>query len=70
MPHEGYADSVMNDRPKFHLDMPVSELTEHDTQAIEASDVSLTPPVMETVDGVTTTKMSQPLTGPLLRVGA
>ena len=70
MPHEGYADSVMNDRPKFHLDMPVSELTEHDTQAIEASDVSSTPPVAKTVDVKTITKMSQPSTRPLLHVGA
>ena len=53
MPHEGYADSVMNDRPKFHLDMPVSELTEHDTQAIEASVVSSAPLIVETEDEVT-----------------
>ena len=32
---------------------PVSELTERVTQAIEASDVSSAPPVMETADGVT-----------------
>ena len=25
MPHEGYADLVMNDRPGFHSDMPVNE---------------------------------------------
>ena len=31
MPHEGYADPVKNDRPGFHSDMPVSELTERDT---------------------------------------
>ena len=41
-----------NDGPRFHSDMPISELTEHDTRAIEASDVSSTPPVAETVDGV------------------
>ena len=70
MPHEGYANLVVDDGPRFHSNIPISELTERVTQAIEASDVSLTPPVMETVDGVTTTKMSQPLTGPLLRVGA
>ena len=28
MPHEGYANPVMNDGPEFHSDMPVSELTE------------------------------------------
>ena len=41
MPHEGYADPIMNDRPGFHLNMPVSELTECVTRAIKASDVSL-----------------------------
>ena len=53
MPHEGYADPVMNDGPGFHSNMPVSELAEHDTRAIEASIVSSTPLVAETVDGVT-----------------
>ena len=50
--------------------MPVSELTERIARAIESSDVNSTPPVVETVDGVTITKMSQPSTGPLLHVGA
>ena len=58
MPHEGYADPVTNDEPGFHSDMPVSELAEHVTRAIEASDVSSTPPVAETTDGVTITKTS------------
>ena len=53
MPHEGYADPVMNDGPGFHSNMPDSELTKRVTRAIEASDVSPTPPVMETADGVT-----------------
>ena len=70
MPHEGYADPVMNDGPIFHSDMPVSELTERDTRAIEASDVTSTPPVTETTDGVTITKISRLSTGPPLRVGA
>ena len=52
MPHQGYADPIMNDRPGFHSDMPVSELTEQDTRAIEASVISSTPLVVETVDGV------------------
>ena len=52
MPHEGYADPVTNDGPRFDLDMPVSELTERDTRAIEASVISSTPPVAETTDGV------------------
>ena len=45
MPHEGNANPVMNDGPEFHSDMPVSELAKHVTQAIEASDISSTPPV-------------------------
>ena len=53
MPHEGYADPVTNDRPKFHSNVPVSELTERVTRAIEASDVSSAPLVAETMDRVT-----------------
>ena len=45
MPHEGYADPIMNDGPRFHSNMPVSELTERITRAIEASDVSWAPPI-------------------------
>ena len=70
MSHEGYADPVMNDGPRFHSDMPISELTERDTRAIEASDVSSTPPVAETTDGVMITKTSRPSTRPLLRTWA
>ena len=65
-----FADPITNDGPRFHSNMPVSELTEHVTQAIEASDVSSTPPVVETTDGATTTKTSLPSTGPLLHVRA
>ena len=43
----------MNDRPRFHSDVPISKLTERDTQAIEASVISSTPLVAKTVDGVT-----------------
>ena len=50
--------------------MPVSELTEHVTRAIEASDVSSTPPVVEIVDGAMITKTSRPSTEPRLRAGA
>ena len=53
MPHEGYANPITNDGPGFHLDIPVSELTERDTQAIEASVISSCPPVAETKDRVT-----------------
>ena len=42
MPHEGYVYPVMNDRIRFHSNVPISELTEHVTRAIEASDVSST----------------------------
>ena len=52
MPHEGYVDPIMNDGPGFHLDMPISELTERVTRAIEASDISSTPLIAETTDGV------------------
>jgi len=52
MPHEGYANPVMNDGPEFHSDMPVSELAKRDTRAIEASVVSSAPLVKETMDGV------------------
>ena len=53
MPHEGYVDPIMNDESRFHLNVPVSELIERVARAIEASDVSLAPPVAETMDGVT-----------------
>ena len=52
MPHEGYADLVMNDGPRFHSDIPVRELTERVTRAIEASDVSSALLVAETADEV------------------
>ena len=58
MPHEGYADPVTNNEPGFHSDMPVSELDERDTRAIEASGVSSTPPFAETTDGVMITMTS------------
>ena len=53
MPHEGYADPITNDGPEFRSNAPVSELTERVTRAIEASDVSSAPPVVETMDRVT-----------------
>ena len=53
MPHEGYADPITNNGPRFHSVMPVSKLTERITRSIEASDVSPTPSVVETMDGVT-----------------
>ena len=42
-----------NDGSGFHTNIPVSELIERDTRAIEASVVDLAPQVVETEDGVT-----------------
>ena len=42
-----------DDGPGFHSNMPVSELAERNTRAIEASVVSSAPLVMETEDRVT-----------------
>ena len=53
MPHGGCADPVTNDGPRFHSNMPVSELAERDTRAIMASVVSSAPPVAKTADRVT-----------------
>ena len=53
MPPEGFVDPITHDGTRFHSNMPVSELTEHDAQAIEASVVSSAPPVAEAEDGVT-----------------
>ena len=47
MSHESYADPIMNDGPGFHSNMPVSELTERVTRAIEASDVCSAPPIVD-----------------------
>jgi hypothetical protein len=69
MPHEGYADPVTNNGPRFHSNMPVSELTEHVTRAIEASNIRSTPLVVETADGATITKMRLPSIGLMLCVG-
>ena len=56
MPHEGYADPIMNNRLGFHSNTLDSELTERVTRAIEESDISSTPLVVETMDGETITK--------------
>ena len=42
-----------NDGPRFHTNVPVSELIERDTQAVEASVVNSATPVAEIEDGVT-----------------
>ena len=41
----------VDDGPEFHTNMPVSELIERDTRAIEASVVSSAPLVAEIEDG-------------------
>ena len=70
MPREGFADPVTNDGIGFLSNMPISELTECVTRAIKASDINSTPPVVETTDGATITKMSRSSTEPLLCGGA
>ena len=45
MPHAGFADPVTNDGPKFHSNIPISELTERVTRAVEASNISSAPPI-------------------------
>ena len=60
MPPEGLADPITSDRTGFHLNILVSELIKCVTQAIEASDVALTPPVVKTMDGVPITKQADP----------
>ena len=70
MPHKGFADPFTNDRPGFHSNILVSKLTERVTRAIEATNVSSTPLVAETMNGAMITKTRRPLTESLLRVGA
>ena len=52
--------SSVNDGPRFHTNIPVSELIERDTQAIKASVVNSAPPVVETEDGVARENMADP----------
>ena len=42
-----------NDGHRFHTNIPVSELIEHNTQATEASVVYSAPPITKIEDGVT-----------------
>ena len=42
-----------NDRPGFHMNVPVSELIERDTRAIEASVVYSSPPIAKIENEVT-----------------
>ena len=70
MPPEGFANPVTSDGTRFDLNIPIYELIKHVTRAIEASDVTSTPPVATTADGATVTKMNRPLTESPPRVGA
>ena len=49
-----------NDGSGFHTNIPVSELIERDTRAIEANIINSAPPVAETEDGVTRENMADP----------
>ena len=49
-----------NDGPRFHMNIPVSELIEHDTRAIEASVINSAPPAVKTEDGVAHENMADP----------
>ena len=51
MPPEGFADRFTSDGTKFRSNIPVSELIERVTRAIEASDIASTPLVAKTADG-------------------
>ena len=60
MPPEGFADPVMSDGTGFRSNIPISELIKHVTQAVEASDIALTPLVVEPVDEATIMKQADP----------
>ena len=70
MPPEGFADPITSDGTGFHSNIPISELIKRVTQAIEASDVASTPPIVKTMDGATVPKTSRPLTESPPRAGA
>ena len=62
-----------NDGSRFHMDIPVSELIERDTRAIEASVIDFTPLIAKTEDGVTRKNTADPhqtLKGSWARAGS
>ena len=69
IPHEGFVDPIISDGTGFCSNMPVSELIEHVTRAIEASDINSTPLVAKTLDRATVSKTSRPSAKSPLRVG-
>jgi len=60
MPRKGHAKPITNNKPGFHLNMPISELTEHVTRAIEASVISSALLIRKSEDGVTHETRSTP----------
>ena len=50
-----------NDGSRFHTNIPVSELIERDTRAVEASVINSAPPVAETEDRVTRETRATPV---------
>ena len=50
-----------DDGPGFHTNVPVSELIERGTRAVEASVVNSAPPVAKTEDEVTRETQSAPI---------
>ena len=69
MTPEGFVDPVTSDETRFYSNIPISKLIKRVTRAIEASDITSTPPVAKTTDGATVTKMSRPLTESPPRAG-
>ena len=49
-----------NDGSGFHMNIPISELVEHDPRAIKASVVNSAPSVAETEDGVARENTADP----------
>ena len=49
-----------NDGSRFHTNIPVSELIERDTRAIEATVINSAPLAVETEDGVARENMADP----------
>jgi len=65
MPQEGYADPVMNDRPRFRSITPVSELTELVFEPERSGQATkLSPSGCEEPDGVAQNDSHQPHEGP------
>ena len=53
--------SLANDGPGFHMNVPISELIERDTRAVEASVIYSAPPIAKIKDRVTREILSTPI---------